>query len=123
LRDENGLPRHPASTFVPSTKDESVAAWVFQKKQAAGKSTDTIPDAESFHVPLVTGNRAEGVLSVRLANPPTIEQRELLDAFAAQLALFVNKERALEESRAAQVARQSQKLQKTLFDSVSHELK
>jgi two-component system sensor histidine kinase KdpD len=35
----------------------------------------------------------------------------------------VNKERALEESRAAQVARQSQKLQKTLFDSVSHELK
>ena len=47
----------------------------------------------------------------------------MLDAFAAQLALFVNKERALEESRAAQVARQSQKLQKVLFDSVSHELK
>src|SRR5206468_5917619 len=71
----------------------------------------------------VTGNRAEGVLNVLLANPPTIEQRELLDAFAAQLALFVNKERALEQSRAAQVARQSEKLQKALFDSVSHELK
>jgi two-component system, OmpR family, sensor histidine kinase KdpD len=39
------------------------------------------------------------------------------------LALFVNKERALEEGREAQIARQSQKLQKTLFDSVSHELK
>jgi two-component system sensor histidine kinase KdpD len=123
LHDENGLSRHPASTFIPSTKDESVAVWAFQKKQAAGKSTDTLPDAESFHVPLVTGNRAEGVLSVRLANPPSIEQRELLDAFAAQLALFVNKERALEESRAAQISRQSEKLQKTLFDSVSHELK
>jgi two-component system sensor histidine kinase KdpD len=123
LRDENGLPRHPASTFVPSTKDESVAAWTFQKRQAAGKSTDTLPDAESIHLPLVTGNRAEGVLSVRLAHPPTLEQRELLDAFAAQLALFVNKERALEQSRAAQVARQSEKLQKALFDSVSHELK
>jgi two-component system sensor histidine kinase KdpD len=47
----------------------------------------------------------------------------LLDAFAAQIALFVNKERALEESRTAQVSRQSQKLQKALFDSVSHELK
>jgi two-component system, OmpR family, sensor histidine kinase KdpD len=47
----------------------------------------------------------------------------LLEAFAAQLALFVNKERALEQSRAAQIARQSQKLQKALFDSVSHELK
>jgi two-component system sensor histidine kinase KdpD len=123
LRDESGLSLHRASLFTPSTKDESVATWAFQKKQSAGRSTDTLPDAESLHVPLVTGNRAEGVLTVRLANLPTLEQRELLDAFAAQLALFVNKERAVEESREAQIARQSQRLQKTLFDSVSHELK
>ena len=123
LRDEGGLTRHPASTFVPSTKDESVAVWAFQKKQSAGKSTDTLPDAESLHVPLVTGDRAEGVLTVRLTASLSLEQRELLDAFAAQLALFVNKENAVEESRAAQVARQSEKLQRALFDSVSHELK
>jgi two-component system sensor histidine kinase KdpD len=123
LPDENGLTQHPASTFVPSKKDESVAMWAFQKKQAAGKSTDTLPDSECLHVPLVTGDRAEGVLSVRLNTLPTLEQRELLDAFAAQLALVLNKERALEESRVAQVSQQSQKLQKALFDSVSHELK
>jgi two-component system, OmpR family, sensor histidine kinase KdpD len=123
LRDENGLSRHWASTFTPSSKDESVAVWAFQKKQAAGKSTDTLPDAESLHVPLVTGDGAEGVLTVRLPAVLTLEQRELLDAFAAQLALFVKKERALEESREAQISRQSQKLQKALFDSVSHELK
>jgi two-component system, OmpR family, sensor histidine kinase KdpD len=123
LCDENGLAQHPTSTFLPSSKDESVAVWAFQKKQAAGKSTDTLPDAESLHVPLVTGDGAEGVLTVRLDASPTLEQRELLDAFAAQLALFLNKERALEESRAAQISKQSQKLQKALFDSVSHELK
>jgi two-component system, OmpR family, sensor histidine kinase KdpD len=123
LNEENGLSLHWASTFTPSSKDESVAVWAFQKKQAAGKSTDTLPDAESLHVPLVTGDGAEGVLTVRLPATPTLEQRELLDAFAAQLALFVKKERALEESRAAQISRQSQKLQKALFDSVSHELK
>jgi two-component system, OmpR family, sensor histidine kinase KdpD len=123
LRDENGLTQHPASTFVPSKKDEIVAMWAFQKKQAAGKSTDTLPDSECLQIPLVTGDRAEGVLSVRLETLPTLEQRELLDAFAAQLALFLNKERALEESRAAQISKQSQKLQKALFDSVSHELK
>jgi two-component system sensor histidine kinase KdpD len=123
LRDESGLSQHPASNHSPSSKDEGVAMWAFQKKQAAGRSTDTLPDAEALHLPLVTGDRAEGVLTVRLAASPTLEQRELLDTFAAQLALFVNKERALEESRAAQVARQSQKLQRTLFDSVSHELK
>jgi two-component system sensor histidine kinase KdpD len=123
LRDESGLAQHSASMFAPSSKDESVANWAFQKKQAAGKSTDTLPDADALHLPLVTGDRAEGVLTVRVGPPPTIEQRELLDAFAAQLALFVNKERALEEGRATHLARQSQKLQKTLFDSVSHELK
>jgi len=123
LRDENGLTQHPASNFLPSKKDESVAVWAFQRKQAAGRSTDTLPDAECLHIPLVTGDQAEGVLSVRLKISPTLEQRELLDAFAAQLALFLNKEWALEESRAAQVSKQSQKLQKALFDSVSHELK
>src|SRR5262245_27086568 len=123
LRDENGLVQHSASSFVPSKKDESVAMWAFQKKQAAGKSTDTLPDSECLHIPLVAGDRAEGVLSVRLKTLPTLEQRELLDAFAAQLAVFVNKERILEDSRGAQVARESQKLQKVLFDSVSHELK
>src|SRR5262245_40308498 len=123
LRDENGLAQHPASMFAPSRKDESVAVWAFQKKQAAGRSTDTLPDADCLHIPLVAGDRAEGVLSVRLKTLPTLEQRELLDAFAAQLAVFMNKEHALEESRAAQISRQSQKLQKALFDSVSHELK
>ncbi len=123
LRDEGGLSQHPASMYRCSTKDESVAMWAFQKKQAAGRSTDTLPDAESLHVPLVTGDRSEGVLSLRLTSTPTIEQRELMDAFAAQLALFVYKERALEERRAAQLARQSEKLQRALFDSVSHELK
>ena len=47
----------------------------------------------------------------------------MLDAFAAQLALYLHKERALQESREAQVATQSQKLQKALFDLVSHELR
>src|SRR6478672_7961929 len=108
LRDESGLSCHSAGTFAPSSKDESVAAWAFQKKQSAGRSTDTLPDADALHIPLVTADRAEGVLTVRLDRSPTLEQRELLDAFAAQLALFVNKERALEESRTAQVARQSQ---------------
>src|ERR1700686_1910021 len=66
LCDEAGLSRHPASTFAPSTKDESVAIWAFQKKQSAGRSTDTLPDAEALHIPLVTGDRAEGALTLRI---------------------------------------------------------
>jgi two-component system sensor histidine kinase KdpD len=123
LRDPSGLTLHPASASTFSEKDESVAAWAFQKRRPAGMSTDTLPEASALHLPLVAGDRAEGVLAVRLPRSPTTEQRELLDAFASQLVVFVNKERALQQSREAQLATESQKLQKTLFDSVSHELK
>ena len=123
LPGENGLVAHPASTFSPDEKDESVAAWAFQKKQPAGLTTDTLPESRALHLPLVATHRAEGVLAVRLSRPLSLEQRELLDGFVAQLALFLHKERALQENRASQLAAQSQKLQKTLFDCVSHELK
>jgi two-component system sensor histidine kinase KdpD len=123
LRSENGLLPHAAGTFAGTSKDESVAAWAFQKKQPAGMSTDTLPESPALHLPLLASGRAEGVLAVRLHASPSLEQRELLDAFAAQLALYLHKERALQESRDAQVATQSQKLQNALFDLVSHELK
>lgn len=123
LRDSSGLTPHPTGTLHLSPKEESVSAWAFQKKQPAGRSTDTLPDAEALHLPLLAGDRAEGVLTVKLPRPPTLEQRELLDAFTAQLAVFLEKERAVQTGREAQLAAQSEKLQKTLFDSVSHELK
>jgi two-component system sensor histidine kinase KdpD len=63
------------------------------------------------------------VLAVARAAVPSIEQRDLLEAMAAQLATFVQKDRAMQSVREAQVAARSQKLQKALFDSVSHELK
>ncbi len=123
LRDASGISPHPGGTFALSAKEEGVAAWAFQKKQPAGRFTDTLPDAEALHLPLLAAGRAEGVLAVKLSGPLTMDQRELLDAFAAQLAVFVEKERALQSSREAMLAAQSEKLQKTLFDSVSHELK
>jgi len=123
LRDPSGIKAHAASTLRLSDKEESVAAWAFQKKQPAGHYTDTLPDAEALHLPLLAGDHAEGVLAVRLPGTLSIDQRELLDAFAGQLAVFLENERAVKASHDAEVAAQSEKLQKTLFDCVSHELK
>lgn len=124
LPDAAGISAHRASTYTPLPKEESVAAWAFQKRQPAGRGTDTLPDSEALHLPLMSGGqRAEGVVAIRLNGELNLEQRELLDTFAAQLAVFLEKERAVETSRAAQLAAQSERLQKTLFDSVSHELK
>ena len=128
LRDENGTfagTAHPDSTWEVPAKEEGVAAWAFQKKQSAGRGTDTLPDAEGLHLPLLVSDRVEGVLAVEL--PAGIElateQRELLEAFAAQLAIVAEIQRLAIAERKSQVLLESERLQKTLFDSVSHELK
>lgn len=123
LAERGELNTQPGATLPITEKEESVAAWAFQQKQTAGRFTDTLPDADALHLPLLAGDRPEGVLLIRPASTLTHQQRELLGAIAAQLAIFVEKERALAANRAAQVAAQSERLQKALFDSVSHELK
>lgn len=126
IRDEGGTfsgAAHPAGSLAVDKKDESVAAWVFQKRQAAGRFTDTLPDSAALHLPMLVADGTEGVLAVRLESPPTPDQRDLLEAFAAQLAIFLERARALAGNRRAALHRESEKLQRALFDSVSHELK
>jgi len=125
IRDEAGVftgRAHPASTVALSDKEEGVAAWVFQKKQVAGRFTETLPDSDAFHLPLLAGETVIGVMAVKPA-PLTFQERELLEAFASQIAVSVEKDRLLQANRRAMVAAQSEQLQRTLFDSVSHELK
>lgn len=123
LRDGNGLTPQPGGNLEITAKEDGVASWAFQKKQTAGRGTDTLPDAAALHIPLLAGERAVGVLAVASSSVLSDEQRQLLETIAAQLAVFVEKERALQRSRASEVAAQSERLQKALFDCVSHELK
>lgn len=123
LCEGDNLVLHPATTRSSFAGEQHTAALAFASKQATGRSTNIVPEAEALYLPLLAGERADGVLGIWLDRSPVQEQRELLDAFAAQLAVFVNKEHALKQAREAHLATESQKLQKTLFDSVSHELK
>jgi two-component system, OmpR family, sensor histidine kinase KdpD len=55
--------------------------------------------------------------------PLTLAQRDLLDTFAAQLALALEREQLRLASESARLASESEKLHRALLDSVSHELK
>src|SRR5208283_3671550 len=93
--------------------------------QAAGKSTSAISCAEGFHVPLLAGGRALGVLSLRLRDdtPFTTEQADLLDAFIRQIALTLDRQRLRETEQHAKVLTESERLSKTLLNSISHEMR
>jgi two-component system sensor histidine kinase KdpD len=128
LRDETGAfsgSAHHESTWKLPAKEEGVAAWAFQKKRPAGRGTDALPDSDGLHLPLLVADRAEGVLAVEMKTDAVLapEQRELLEAFASQLAIVAEIQRLAQAQHRAQVLAESERLQKTLFDSVSHELK
>jgi two-component system sensor histidine kinase KdpD len=128
LRDPAGsLARtaHHASTFAVSEKEQSVAAWAFRFGKAAGRFTDNLPSAAAIYMPLQTNRGPAGVLGVALEgeHQPTLEQRDLLDAYARQAALVLDRLRLDGESQQAHLLAESEKLSKALLNSISHELR
>jgi two-component system, OmpR family, sensor histidine kinase KdpD len=116
---------HPASTFTLTEKELSVAAWAFRMGKAAGRFTDNLPLSGALHLPLVTQPGVIGVLSVKLAGekPPSLEQRDLLDAFARQATLVLDRLRLAADAEQTRVVAESERLSKALLNSVSHELR
>ena len=126
-KEPDGGPPTPyfASTWPLSEKEQSVAAWSFQHRQPAGRGTDTLNLSEGLHLPLVAGERAVGVLSLRFpdAAPLPPAQRDLLDAFVRQIALVLDRQRLRDTETQAELLAESERLGKTLLNSVSHELR
>ena len=116
---------HAASTFQPSPKEWGVIAWSYSNKHQAGRFTDSLPESMATWFPLQTATSMMGLLGVRL--PPDVSldftTRQTLEGFALQLALVLEKEHFISAVRHAEVLSQSEKLHRTLLDSVSHELK
>ena len=116
---------HPASTFHPDEKEIGVATWVYRNRRNAGRFTDTLPSAQAFHMPLVASEQAIGVMAVKpnAEETLTLDQRDLLESFARQIALVLEKEKLRHDAETARVLSKSDQLHRTLFNSISHELR
>jgi two-component system sensor histidine kinase KdpD len=128
LRDAGGAlspAAHPASMFSISEKEQGVAVWAFRFGKAAGRFTDNLPSAEAVYVPMATNRGTAGVIAVKLPGEeqPTLEQRNLLDTFARQTALVLDRFRLGAEAEQARLLAESEKLSKALLNSISHELR
>ena len=116
---------HETSTFQPDEKELAVAAWAQERAQTAGRFTDTLPDAAAIYFPLQTANHKLGVMGVQTEGRATLtlDERDLLETFARQIAVMIQSYRLIEEAHQARVTEESERLHRTLLDSVSHELK
>ena len=107
------------------SKELGVVAWVYANKQPAGRFTDTLPESAATWFPLQTATSLMGVMGVRLDEEQTMDftMRQTIEAFALQLALVLEKEHFIQAVQRAELLDQSERLRRTLLDSVSHELK
>ena len=122
---EGTLTFYFASTWPMTEKEKSVATWAFLHRQPAGRNTDTLPSAEGLHLPLMAGERALGVLSLRFRGsaPLTTERRDLLESFVRQIGLVLDRQRLRDAEQQAKLVAESERLSKALLNSISHEIR
>ena len=117
--------KHPASSFPLDEKEYGVATWAFRHRMTAGKFTDNRPESEAMHLPLQADREVMGVLSILPSPGATFDlaERELLEAFAVLIGTILEKDHLLQGLKQAEILQASERLQRALLQSVSHELK
>ena len=102
----------------------NVAEWAFHHRQAAGRFTDNLPGAEVMHLPMATERAALGVLAVALPDRTlTLAQRDLLEAYARQAALVLDRVALRAAAEQSKLLAESERLSNALLNSISHELR
>jgi two-component system sensor histidine kinase KdpD len=129
LPDADGRLTHPQAPAAPGflhDADLSIAQWVFDQDTPAGLGTDALPGAQAQYLPLRGIGKVLGVLAVEPSHRRRLllpEQRHLLETFAGQIALALERAALAEEAERARVAAESESLRNTLLASISHDLR
>jgi two-component system, OmpR family, sensor histidine kinase KdpD len=129
VSDVHGHIQYPAAEPRPYSlrhADLSVAQWVHDHDQMAGRGTDTLPGTGAVYLPLRGAGGVLGVLALlpkelgRVLRP---EQRRLLETFAGQVALALERINLSRRAAAAQIEMETERLRNSLLSSISHDLR
>lgn len=112
--------------FLQNETEQSVAQWVFDHRQRAGAFTETLPGAKALYLPLTTLRDVVGVMGVCPAGDrrfQTPDELHLLETFANQIALAIERVKLAEETEEARIQIETEQLRSTLLSSLSHDLR
>ncbi len=106
-----------------SENELSIAAWVYKHSTKAGKHTDTLPSTDYTFYPLTGNNDNMGVIAVAHTKVLTQGEEQFWEAFLSQISGRYEREFLRTTAKKAYLLNESDKLYKTLFNSISHELR
>lgn len=147
LPDADGRIAHPREASLPGSlrgADLSVAQWVYDHGQNAGLGTDTLPGGDAIFLPLKSTGPAPGesgakkqtaasppapalgVLALLPVNPRRVllpEQLHLLETFAGQVALALERVQLADQAHQAEINAENERMRNSLLSSISHDLR
>ncbi len=129
LPDANGTLALAAShgeSRVEPGNERAAAQWVFDHQQWAGWSTETLSGVAAMYVPIVASGKALGVLALRPKDRTRLlepDQRHLLETFAIQMAIALDRAKFAEQAEHARVDAESEQLRNAMLSCVSHDLR
>jgi two-component system, OmpR family, sensor histidine kinase KdpD len=119
-------PMAATADFSIGENERAVAEWAFEHNQCAGRGTDTLSAAPARYLPLNTASSRIGILAVRPHDPShhlPPEGYRLLEAFASQASLAIERVQLSEQAQQARLLEATEKLQSALLNSLTHDLR
>lgn len=107
-------------------KELAVADWAFRNRQPAGQGTETLSSAGLLYLPFQITAGVLGILGVKLkdeADYASPQSRRLLDAFATQSTLAIERVQLVKQAEQAQIFQAREGLERALLNSISHDLR
>jgi K+-sensing histidine kinase KdpD len=117
---------HPAATVTAEEPALEASRWAHAHRQVAGLGTTEFPESPALHLPLVGSRATIGVLEVWPRQADTITspgQLLLLETFANQIALAVERATLAEQAHQAHLRMETERLRSVLLSSISHDLR
>jgi len=116
----------PTATLSAPSLDLDIAQWVYDQQKPAGRGTDTLTATDALYLPLKAPMRTRGVLALASAHAEALrvpEEQRMLDTFAAQIALALERVHYVEIAQDALVSMESERLRNSLLSALSHDLR
>ncbi|MCC7396430.1 MAG: sensor histidine kinase KdpD [Planctomycetes bacterium] len=105
---------------------QELVRWVVEHGHMAGAGTETHAEAPFLAVPLVCPAGVVGVLLVRAAMPELLQlpdRRRLLESFAAQVALALQRDRLAEQMHRTLAEAENERQRSAVLSAISHDFR
>lgn len=113
----------PASDFAVTPDEYEIANWVFEKAKPAGKYEDTFPEIDKVFYPLNSVRMRMGVVVINPVRELSADEKLRWITLKRLLSNALEREYLNEMANHALILSESDKLYKTLFNSISHEFR